>query len=617
MSKEKVFRVTFQPQGRSVSALPGAGCLEAAALAGLAIDTPCGGQGTCGKCRVRIIAGNCPPTPDEERAISPREREEGWRLACQMSIREDLVVHVPEASIFASQAQILAHPQKASSPVEPAVRKVFVELPPPTLDDSAADLQRLQRQLGQAAKAGLPLLRRLPEALRKCGFRGTAVLADHRLIGFEEGDTSAACYGAAFDVGTTTLAGSLLDLRTGEERAVASRLNPQVSFGDDVLSRIRHASSSQAGREELRHGVCKALREMVGELCRKAGARRENVYEAALAGNTAMQHLACGLDSAALGAVPFTPAHSGGLIVPADELGLGMAEGARAYIFPVIGGFVGGDTAAGMLASRLDESEGPTLFIDIGTNGEIVLAHGGGMRAASTAAGPAFEGARISCGMRAARGAIEKVSFAEGQLHCGTIGGAAPAGICGSGLIDAVAELLRAGVVTPEGRMLPPDELPAGVPEAIGARARLGEAGAEFVLHSPGAGSKSRPIALTWRDVRELQLASAAIRAGVAILLRKAGLRPADLRSVLVAGGFGSYIRRENARRLGLLPPEVDHSRVRFIGNASLDGARWALVSVGARRRAEKLASSARHVELSQDPDFQSVFADSMIFPEA
>jgi uncharacterized 2Fe-2S/4Fe-4S cluster protein (DUF4445 family) len=618
MPKEKTVRVTFQPQGRAVAVLSGTKVLEAAALVGLAIDTPCGGQGTCGKCRVQVLAGDWLPTAQDALLFSPAELADGWRLACQTELRHDSAIRVPQESIFASQVQILAEPQKAAAAaIEPAVRKVYMKLAPPSLEDSAADLQRLQRQIGHPLKADLSLLRRLPELLRKNDFAGTAVLTDHRLIGFEPGDTTASCHGAAFDIGTTTLVGSLLDLRTGEELAVASRLNPQVSYGDDVLARIEYASASPAQGAELHKSVAKALSEMIGELCKKAGIERSSVYEVSLAGNTTMEHLLCGIDVAPLGRVPFTPAYAQGLILPAAELGLAIAEGGAAYVFPVIGGFVGGDTSAGILAARLDEAAGPVLLVDIGTNGEIVLAHGGKLLAASTAAGPAFEGARISCGMRAAPGAIEKVLF-DGELHCSAIGGATPTGLCGSGLIDVAAELLRNGVVTPEGRMLPPEELPASVPQALRDRVRTTENGqVEFVLHAPAGAKKTRPVTITWRDIRELQLATAAIRAGITVLLRKAGLGTADLRSVLIAGGFGSFIRRSNAQRIGLLPPEMDHSRIHYIGNASLEGSRWALVSVDARKRAEDLAARTEHVELSQDLDFQTVFADSMIFPES
>jgi uncharacterized 2Fe-2S/4Fe-4S cluster protein (DUF4445 family) len=285
-----------------------------------------------------------------------------------------------------------------------------------------------------------------------------------------------------------------------------------------------------------------------------------------------------------------------------------------AYVFPVIGGFVGGDAVAGILTTRLLEADEPALMIDIGTNGEIMLAAGGSLWAASTAAGPAFEGARISCGMRATPGAVEKVVFEpDGKIELSVIGGVEPIGVCGSGLVDLAAGLLEAGIVSPTGRMLPGDKLPATLSEPLKRRVRTGGNGqGEFVL-TDGPGTH---LTVTQRDIRELQLATGAIRSGVNILLRNAGLEAGDLGRVLIAGGFGSFIRRSNAQRIGLLPGQIDHRRIRYVGNTSLSGAKWALLSTAARKEAERLARLARHVHLSEDEDFQNEFAGAMIFPE-
>ncbi|HUT59236.1 MAG TPA: ASKHA domain-containing protein [Phycisphaerae bacterium] len=616
MTTDRQLRVTFQPQGRSVHVLPGTTILEAAARAGLTIDTPCGGQGTCGKCRVQITQGASEASEADRRALGDRELSAGWRLACQTTVRDDCAVQVPSSSLFASQVQILTEAQQAARQVQPAVRKVYVELAAPTLADPAADLKRLEKHPGVGeVKVDLGLLRQLPRLLREADFAGTAVITDRRLIGFEPGDTRSQCLGVAVDLGTTTLVGSLLDLCTGEERGIASAMNPQVRYGDDVLSRIEYCTSQPNGADDLRRAVVGAINELITELCRQAQIDSGHIYEVAVAGNTTMEHLLCGIDVAQLGQVPFAPAYARGLMLPAAELEIGIAPHGAAYVFPVIGGFVGGDTSAGILATRLDELDSPSLMVDIGTNGEIVLCHAGRLWAASTAAGPAFEGARISCGMRAASGAVEKVVF-DGELHCSVIADAAPAGICGSGLIDLAAELLRHGVISPEGRLRPPDELPKAVPDALRRRCRTGAGGqAELLLTDPQDARPVSPVTLTYRDVRELQLATAAIRAGVTILLQRAGVRTSDLKLVLIAGGFGSFIRRSNAQRIGLLPAELDHQRIHYVGNASLNGARCALVSTSARKRAEQLAQQIEHVELSQAADFQTIFADSMIFP--
>jgi uncharacterized 2Fe-2S/4Fe-4S cluster protein (DUF4445 family) len=347
---------------------------------------------------------------------------------------------------------------------------------------------------------------------------------------------------------------------------------------------------------------------------RQASVNPQRVYEVTIAGNTTMQHLLCRLHPRYLGEVPFVPVTGRHVSMPAAALGLHAHPRARVYVFPAIGGFVGGDTVAGMLATRLNECEAPTLLIDVGTNGEIVLFADGALRAASTAAGPAFEGARILHGMRSSTGAIEKVVL-DGVLRTNVIGNVPPIGLCGSALIDLAAELLRHGLLAPEGRIRTPDQLPASVPADLTRRLTVHEKQMAFLLAPSEESGTGKPIVVTQRDFRELQLATGAIRAGVNILLRQVGLRPGDLESVLIAGGFGNFIRRSNAQRIGLLPPEIERRRIRYQGNTSLAGAWLAAVSDRVRRAADPLARRTRHVDLSTDPDFQRAFAEAMIFP--
>ena len=607
-------RVTFEPHGRAVFVLEGTRLLEAAGRAGMTIETPCGGAGTCGKCRVRITAGMCDSNPRDVEFFSEDELADGWRLACQMSVCDDTVVSISDSSLLADCHQILAEAQdRAVKDVTPTVRKQYVKLARPSLDDDAPDLIRLEDAVGEIS-ANLETMRRLSGLLRECDWSGTAVLSDHRLMDFEPGDTTAQCYGAAFDIGTTTLVGSLLELNTGDEVAIASAINPQTSLGDDVLSRILHHQSSPGAADELRSGIISAIGELLSQLCTQAAIAREQIYELVFVGNTTMEHLLCGLDVKQLGEVPFTPTYGYGFIIPAAQLGLSVHRQADAYVFPLIGGFVGGDTVACMIAAKLLEVSGPTLMIDIGTNGEIVLAHNGKLWAASTAAGPAFEGARISCGMRATHGAIEKVIVGD-DVDVNVIGNTGPVGLCGSGLIDLAAGLLDAGIISPMGNLLGGDDLPENLP--IELRKRVGSGPdnqSEFLIaHGP----QGQCITLTQRDIRELQLGTGAIRAGVNILLNRASLATEDLDAVLIAGGFGSFIRRSKAQRIGLLPAEIPHNRIKYIGNAALNGARWALLSTRIRAEAETVARSARHVELSQDIEFQTEFAQAMIFPES
>ena len=608
--------VTFQPLGRTVFVLPGTWLVEAAALAGLAFEMPCGGEGICGKCRVVVRRGAGDPTEDERNHLTADELAAGARLACRTPVVGPMTVFVPATSVVGDGHQILT--TTAESPaarLHPAVRKRYLELPPPGRGDERPDLVRLEASFGPIA-CGLEMLRRLPSQLRVHGFRGTAVAIDGELIDFEPGNTEAACYGVAVDAGTTTLVAALVDLTSGQQLGVAMRLNPQTSFGDDVISRIQHAADSTAGLAELQRAVALAVNELIGELSSETRVARQQIYDIAVAGNTTMQHLLAGIDPRYLGEVPFVPAMGGGIRAAAADLGLEIHPRGRVFFLPVIGGFVGGDTVAGMLATRIAEEPEPSIMVDIGTNGEIVLAHAGRLWAASTAAGPAFEGARISCGMRATRGAIEKVTIAD-DLHCGVIDGAPPIGLCGSGLIDLAAVLLRLWFVSPDGRLLDPYLLPRDLPVALRRREKVNAAGeVHFVIAADQRRSESAQVALTQRDVRELQLAAGAIRAGIAILLKCAGIAMNDVTQVLIAGGFGSFIRRSNAQRIGLLPPELPHQRIRYVGNASLSGARWALLSTAARRRAEELARQTRHVELSTDPDFAMEFAIAMRFPE-
>jgi len=611
MESEQV-RVTFQPSGRTVQVLTETSILEAAARAGLTIESPCGGKGTCGKCRVQITVGACDPTPGDVANLSEQEIAEGWRFACQNHICDDSVIVVPESSLMADGHRILAQTADSTDAhVLPGVRKIFAQMETPTLDDNHADLLRLEEHTGPT-KIDLPLLHDLPRRMREWNYSGTAVLTDHHLIDFQEGDTTGQCYGAAFDIGTTTIAGSLMDLTTGDELALESDINPQVRFGDDVLSRINHAATPET-REELRSVLLKQLNTMLDALCTQTNVAREDIYEISFAGNTTMEHLLCGIDVVPLGQIPFVPAHARALMVPASELGLNIHPHAPAYVFPIIGGFVGGDTVACMVAADFDHDDGPTLLVDIGTNGEIVLKDGDKIFASSTAAGPAFEGARIRYGMRATTGAIDKIVITDDVAYT-VIGDVDPVGLCGSSLVDLISQLLEVGLIEYTGVLKGPDDLPDGLPAALAARVRIGEKDQpEFLLATGAEGD----VVLTQQDVREVQLASGAIRAGISILLKNADLQATDLKRVQLAGGFASFIRRSHAQRMGLLPGELDHETIQYIGNASLTGARWALLSTDVRKRAETLARQAEHVELSQDMDFQMAFADAMLFPES
>jgi len=611
---EKEVKVVFEPAGRTVHVLPGTVMLEAAARAGFIIHSPCGGAGKCGKCVVRIQVGKCPPTAPETAALGDTRIAEGWRMACQSRITGPVTVEIPESSLFQAQQQILTQNAGGDLHLQPRVRKHYVELPLPAQHDASADLDRLRAAIGPF-QANLAAVRELPVALRSSGFKATAVLVDDELIGVEAGDTSAACFGIAFDIGSTTLVGTLVNLVTGADIAVAARVNPQTSFGDDVISRIQKCRTDPKGLAQLQTAVLDGVNKIVDELLRKSALDRSRVYEVVFAGNTTMQEILCGIDPSALGELPFVPAFRGALECHAADLHLHVNPQAKVYVFPQIGGFVGGDTVAGIVATRLDRSPAPSLLVDIGTNGEIVLFANGTLWATSVAAGPAFEGARITNGMRASTGAIEKILL-DGDVRLNVIGNAKPAGLCGTGLIDVAAEMLRTGILDPTGRIQSAAEVPATVSPAL--KARLVEAAngeVNFLLATGAESATHEPLFLYQRDLRELQLANGAIRAGINILLRTAGLQPSDLGSVLLAGAFGNFIRRNHARRIGMLPP-IPCSRIRFVGNTASFGAKRALLSTEEKDYAARLVQSVRHVDLSLDPEFQLEFGTAMILPD-
>jgi uncharacterized 2Fe-2S/4Fe-4S cluster protein (DUF4445 family) len=586
-------KVTFQPSGRSIYVLPGTLLLEAAGRAGIILQTPCGGNGTCGKCKV-IINGNSV-------------------LACQERVEEAVTVEIPESSMFEARQQILTSDSGETATVDPFVKVVPFSLHPPSHEDPRSDTERLLEAIGPDIYIPLDVMRRLPGCLRQNQWQGRAIVAGKRLLTLDCAPTPLGAFGVAFDLGTTTVVGTLFDLDTGKECTVSSHMNGQIAHGDDVIARIQAIRDEAKALETLQTAIIGTLNTIIDALCEQANVPAETIYEVVVAGNSTMQQILLRLDPSALGEVPFVQVFDRAITTPASHLGLHTNPEADAYIFPQVGGFVGGDTVAGMVATRIDRHDKPVVLIDIGTNGEIVLANGNRLYATSTAAGPAFEGARIKQGMRAAPGAIEKVILND-DVKLNVIGNQAPAGLCGTALIDTVAELLRTGIIDETGRIVDADECPESTSEAV--RNRIVEQNGEnhFVLASADMAAGDEPICLWQKDVRELQLASGAIRAGVSILLKRAGLAAHDLGEVLLAGAFGNFIRRNHARRIGLLPP-LPTERIRFIGNAASLGAKFVLLSAAERRYADQLCHSTEHVDLSLDADFQLEFSMAMMFP--
>ncbi len=605
---EKSIKVTFQPEGLSVYVMPGTTALEAAGEAGIIIDSTCGGGGTCGKCRIVAVEGQTDPNAVERKLIEKRDIQKGVRLACQTKIIAPFVLHVPQSSRFSAQ-RILVSGVEGDREIKPSIWKTYVELPRSTLAAPIADLELIRKKM-EGFHVDIYLMRRLSALLRESDFKITCVFSNGELISVEKGDTSKQIYGVAFDIGTTTLVGTLLDLSTGKDIAVSSRMNPQVIYGDDVISRINYVINNEKGLQELHDRLVETMNEMIGELAQAANIKRENIYKITVAGNSTMQHLFLNITPESLGSIPFVPVLKEGLEVKAKRMGIEINPDGMAFVLPNIAGFVGGDTVAVMLATQLYKGKKLMLAIDIGTNGEIVLGNEDRLISASTAAGPAFEGARIGQGMRASTGAIEKVVISD-DVYVNVIDNAPPIGICGTGLIDAVAEMLKYGIIDESGRILSKSSLNGRVPAEILKRIVERDGSNNFILVEES--ESCPPIFITQRDVRELQLAKGAIYAGIKILESELGIGDDDIDEVLLAGAFGNFIRRENARAIGLIP-DLPLEKIKFIGNAASSGAKLVLLSENLRLKVEEISKNTEYIELSNRIDFQDEFASAMFF---
>ena len=611
-------RVHFEPDGNSIFVLKGTTVIEAAGKAGIILETPCGGKGSCGKCKIQVTRGQVESSDACKKRLSPEELADGFRLACQTHVAEDVVIHVPAETRFFEQ-RILVEGKERETALEPNIRKRYVQLAAPTLEDQRSDLDRIKDALDgeiPRVRSDIDVIRQLPDKLRDADFSVTAVLEGDEIITIEQGDTTGRNYGVAFDIGTTTLVGMLIDLNTGKQLTTASRTNPQVVYGDDVISRITYTQDKPEGLKELQERVVGGMNEMIGELSQTAHIDRNCIYEATAVGNTTMNHILLNINPWHIAQSPYVACVRRAVEVKARRLGLHINETGNLYAMPNIAGFVGGDTVGVILAADLMGSDTIKLAIDIGTNGEIAFGSKERIVACSCAAGPAFEGARIQHGMRAADGAIDKVLIQDRDVAVSVIGNVPARGLCGTGLIDAVAELLRVGIVDPMGRVLSGDELPADLSDEVRARVVRGESsGSDFILVHKEQSQSGQALRLTQRDIREVQLAKGAIYAGIQVLKSVLGVDNDDISEVLLAGAFGNFIRRSMAKRIGLLP-DVPVDRIRFVGNAAGVGSKMALVAKQCRDEAERISRETEYIELGGRPDFQQEFMMAMTFPE-
>ena len=596
--------IDFEPIGRRVPCKSGETILAAAQQAGIVLNVTCGGQGICGHCVVRIMAGPVSsPNLNEEAELGVDQVNDNLRLACQTEVLGDVRIHIPPESLATAQR---TQTEGRDIPVElnPAVRSLNVNIPVPNIKDLRSDASRLRDALNiPDLTIPISVLQTLPNDLRAHAFHVSVFVRDSLVVGIRSPDTSA--LGFAADLGTTKLAGYLVDLTSGKTLASVGEMNPQIAFGEDVMARISHTMSKPDGGQQLRTAVVEALNTMAGELCAMIDRSPEDIADAVVVGNTAMHHMFLGLPVRQLGLAPYVPAESTALDIPTGEIGLDFAPAANVHLLPNIAGFVGADHVAMLLGSGMLEHKGIVLGMDIGTNTEISLIANGKHYACSTASGPAFEGAHIHHGMRAAPGAIEKVVIHDGKVLLQTIDNQPAVGLCGSGILDLVSQMHRAGMINSRGAL----------DTSMGnGRIRNSGHGLEFVVASAEENNGTE-ITFSRSDVNEIQLAKGAMRTGVNILLQKAGVNEEDIDTIFIAGAFGTYLDVESGIDIGMFPRLKKECFVQ-VGNAAGTGARMALLSMEIRKQAVKVAKHVNYIELTTEKDFPKLFAKSLMLDQ-
>jgi uncharacterized 2Fe-2S/4Fe-4S cluster protein (DUF4445 family) len=606
------FEVVFQPSGRRGHLEKGRTILDASRELGVPIESICGGEGWCAKCKIIVEKGteNLSPLSNEERMLlRDGELNSNYRLACRSTIEGDVVAIVPETS--RAKIQVVRKAIR-EIPVEldPAIKKYYLEITPPTLKDPMGDLERLlealSRQYGLGdLKIDYPVLKEMPQILRQSDWKVTATVWDSReVVKLELGCVKEA-YGLAVDIGTTTVVGYLIELSTGRVVAVDSMMNPQVAYGEDVMTRITYTITHKDGLERLNRKIIGGLNLILLNTTRAAGIALEDVYEVVLVGNTCMHHLFLKIYPAYLGRSPFPPAIHRPVDVKARDIGLTILKTGNVHFLPNEAGFVGADNVGVLLATKPWNNPEVQLVIDIGTNGELVLGNKEKLFSASCATGPAFEGAHMKYGMRATPGAVERVTIDPSTLEVTykTIEDEKVRGICGSGIIEAVAEMFKAGVILKNGNFNKARNSP---------RIREGGEGYEFVLVDKRETTIGADLIMTQKDVRALQLAKGAMYAGAKLLMNRFGAK--ELERVVLAGAFGSYIDKKAAMLIGLFP-DCSLDKVEAVGNAAGDGARLALLNRGERSLAYEVARRVEYVELTTESSFQREFMMAMYFP--
>jgi uncharacterized 2Fe-2S/4Fe-4S cluster protein (DUF4445 family) len=597
--KMAAFTIEFEPVGRRGECPKNESLLACARQLGVGINSICGGEGVCHSCKVQVVSGTVSkPTSNEREAFTSQELKKGWRLACQTYPGSDCKIAVPAESMTTPQ-RVQAEGLEVKVAPETSLRVYHLKLSAPSLEDPQADADRLLEALNQQHKLrctriNIGGLRTISEQLRSWKWKGQAVVRNDEVIAIQSRKDRQ--LGLAIDLGTTKVAGYLVDLSNGRTLAAKGMMNPQISYGEDIISRITTAVHSSDNAAELQKLAVDAINELCTDLCAEAGAKSEEILEAVVVGNTAMHHLFLRLPAKQLAISPFVPAINRALEVRAGELGLNIAPGGYVYLLPNIAGFVGSDHVSILLATDSWQAKEPTVALDIGTNTEVSLVYKGKIVTTSCASGPAFEGGHIKYGMRAAAGAVERLRIDGEKIQYQTIDGKPPVGICGSGILDALAQLYISNIIDAGGRIMDKQH-----------RVRSYKGQREFILVSKEERKGKPAITITQHDVRELQLAKAAIRTGIQVLLERSGCAEDDIKQVIIAGAFGTYIDISSAVAIGMLP-SLPIKRFRQVGNAAGMGAKMALLSLKSREQAEDIASRVRYIELGSAPEFEQVF---------
>lgn len=596
----------------------GVSLLDALKEQGIVLESPCNGKGICGKCRV-LVHNSIPHTPEEKKHLSAEEICKGVHLSCMVQVYDNLEISL---NVTHKSAAIITEANVIDTEVKPLVQKKFVSLPNPSISDQRADDERLLASVKKIESGNLnqcfnhfPLsfLKKLPSVLRQKHFNVTLIQILDNITGVESGDTVLKNYGVAIDIGTTTLAAYLYDLNTGKQISVSSQLNPQKKYGADVISRIEYSSKNPTNQSEMSILIQSALNDLIQQLVSIARIQHTDIYAVTLSGNTTMLHLLLELPSTNIACAPFIPVTLSGLVLKPNDLNLNINPSGRLFILPSVSAYIGSDTTAAVLSTGMHNKIDISLLIDIGTNGEIVIGNNSFLYACSTAAGPAFEGANISCGIGSVDGAVSGVSVMNnGTLKIDTIRGYKPVGICGSGLIDAVSCMLKIGVLDETGRILDKDEIKSNVHKYSDRVYKINNQQA-FLLVPADETFHHENIYISQKDIREIQNAKAAIAAGINILIHEAGCKAHDIKCAYLSGGFGSFINIDSALSIGLLPKELSE-KTKPVGNAAGAGTIHALLSEDKLSQIEKIAKQIKYLELSSRKDFTYEYTENMFF---